>query len=194
MADFETAFSVTDQAEGRYDNDKDDRGGETYRGRARKFNPEWPGWRIIDSMKSRKDFPKCLDDNEELQRLVKESYKQIEWNGIQGDKISNQAIANEVYDNAVNMGVKKSVEYLQRTINLLNRNQRKDMYLDIKVDGSMGTKTLEALKVCIKKNTANMVLNVLNGYQVKHYLTLMERNPIDEKWIGWFKRVEIMWN
>jgi lysozyme family protein len=194
MADFETAFNVTDQAEGRYDNDKDDRGGETYRGRARKFNPEWPGWIIIDSMKARKDFPECLDANEELQRLVKESYRQIEWNGIQGDKISNQAIANEVYDNAVNMGVKRSVEYLQRTINILNRNQRKDMYLDIKVDGSMGAKTIEALKVCIKKNTANMVLNVLNGFQVKHYLTLMERNPIDEKWIGWFKRVEIMWN
>ncbi|MCZ7608905.1 MAG: hypothetical protein M5U17_01955 [Ignavibacterium sp.] len=194
MADFETAFNVADQAEGQYNNDRDDRGGETYRGRARRFNPEWSGWRIIDSMKARKDFPECLDANEELQRLVRESYRQIEWNGIQGDKISNQAIANEVYDNAVNMGVKKSVEYLQRTINILNRDQRKDMYLDIKVDGSMGTKTIEALKVCIKKNTANMVLNVLNGFQVKHYLTLMERNPINEKWIGWFKRVEIMWN
>lgn len=192
MADFETAFNITDQSEGKYDNDKDDRGGETYRGRARRFNPEWPGWRIIDSMKARKDFPKCLDTNEELQRLVKESYRQIEWNGIMGDKIPNQVIANEVYDNAVNMGVRKSIEYLQRTINILNRNQRD--YPDIKVDGAIGNQTLEALKVCIKKKTVSRVLNVINGFQVKHYLILMERNPQDEKWVGWFNRVEIMWN
>ena len=192
MADFDIAFNITDQSEGRYDNDPGDRGGETYRGRARKFNPEWAGWRIIDSMKSRKDFPKCLDTNAELQNLVKESYRSIEWNGIQGDKISNQVIANEVYDNAVNLGVKKSIEYLQRTINILNRNQKD--YPDIKVDGMIGNQTLEALKVCIKKKSITRVLNVINGFQVKHYLTLMERNPQDEKWIGWFNRVEIMWN
>lgn len=192
MADFETAFNVTDQAEGKYDNDPDDRGGETYRGRSRKFNPLWLGWRIIDAMKVRKDFPACLETNTELQRLVKESYKQIEWSGIQGDKITNQAIANEVYDNAVNMGVNKSVEYLQRTINILNRNQKD--YPDIKVDGIMGYKTLEALKVSIKKKGATRVLNVINGFQVKHYLILMERNPQNEKWVGWFNRVEIMWN
>jgi lysozyme family protein len=90
------------------------------------------------------------------------------------------------------MGVKKSVEYLQRTINILNRNQRD--YADIKVDGVIGNKTIEALQICIKRNTATKVLNVINGFQVKHYLTLMERNPTDEKWIGWFNRVEIMWN
>lgn len=192
MADFEVAFNITDVSEGRYDNDPDDRGGETYRGRARRFNPEWAGWKIIDSMKARKDFPKCLDANVELQNLVKDSYRQIEWNGIAGDKLPNQAIANEVYDNAVNMGVKKSIEYLQRTINTLNRNQRD--YPDIKVDGTIGNQTHEALKTCIKKKGIAMVLNVINGFQVKHYLTLMERNPTDEKWVGWFKRVEIMWN
>lgn len=194
MADFETAYYITNQIEGGYANDKDDKGGETYRGRSRKFYPEWPGWKIIDSMKTRKDFPGCLDTIPELQVLVKQSYKQIEWNGIMGDNITNQAIANEVYDNAVNMGVKKSIEYLQRTINILNRNQRSDMYPDIKVDGSMGAKTLEALKICIKKNTANRVLNVINGFQIKHYLTLMEREPVNEKYIGWFDRVEITWN
>jgi lysozyme family protein len=192
MADFETAFNVTDPSEGKYSNDPDDRGGESYRGRARRFNPELSLWEIIDSRKARKDFPKCLDTNIELQNLVKESYKKIEWTGIMGDKIPNQAIANEVYDNAVNMGVKKSVEYLQRTINILNRNQRD--YADIKVDGVIGNKTIEALQICIKRNTATKVLNVINGFQVKHYLTLMERNPTDEKWIGWFNRVEIMWN
>lgn len=194
MADFETAFYLTNQVEGGYSNDKDDRGGETYRGRARKSHPDLALWKIIDSMKAKNGFPACLDGSQELQQLVKESYKQIEWVGINGDKITNQAIANEVYDNAVNMGVGKSVEYLQRTINILNRNQRSDMYPDIKVDNSMGPKTIETLKTCVKKNGANRVLNVINGFQVKHYLTLMERNPTDEKWVGWFDRVEITWN
>lgn len=192
MAKFQTSYMITNQIEGGYANDKDDRGGETYRGRARNFHPHLPMWKIIDSMKSRKDFPKCLDTNEELQRLVEQSYKDIEWTGIKGEEISNQVIANEVYDNAVNMGVPKSAEYLQRTINVLNRNQR--LYPDIKVDQNIGEKTIEALNVCIKENGVKRVLNVINGFQVSHYLSLMEKNRTQEKYVGWFDRVEIVWN
>lgn len=192
MADFETSYYITNAIEGGYANDKDDKGGETYRGITRNFNSDWPGWKIIDSVKVRADFPKCLDSNEELQQLVKKAYKEKEWAGIKGDQIKNQAIANEVYDNAVNMGIATSIEYLQRTINILNRNQK--IYPDIKVDGKMGNKTLMALNVCIKSNGTNRVLNVINAYQVSHYLNLMEKNPVNEKYVGWFDRVEIMWN
>ncbi len=192
MADFETSYYITNAIEGGYANDKDDKGGETYRGIARNFNMDWPGWKIIDSMKGQTGFPKCLDSNEELQHLVKKSYKEKEWAGIKGDKIQSQAIANEVYDNAVNMGIPTSIEYLQRTINILNRNQK--IYPDIKVDGIMGDKTLEALNICIKSNGTNRVLNVINAYQVSHYLNVMEKNPVNEKYVGWFDRVEIMWN
>jgi len=196
MAKFSIAYYITNKNEGGYANDPDDRGGETYRGIARNFHPDWIGWADVDEAKKRTSSVKALnhllDNLSTLQKWVMAFYCQEFWNKINGDLIPDQVIANEVYDNAVNMGISKSVEYLQRTINILNRNQK--AYADIKVDGSIGPKTLEALKVCIKKNGAKRVLNVINGYQIKHYLELMEKNPTYEKYIGWFDRVDIVWN
>ena len=37
MAEFETAYYLTNKIEGGYANDQDDKGGETYRGIARNF-------------------------------------------------------------------------------------------------------------------------------------------------------------
>jgi lysozyme family protein len=48
MANFETAFKITDKLEGFYANHHFDNGGETYRGVARKHNKRWDGWIIID--------------------------------------------------------------------------------------------------------------------------------------------------
>ncbi len=204
MADFETAYYLTNKVEGGYVDDPDDRGGMTYRGIARKFHPDWDGWRVVDrywgslTMAQRKDtnkhMNKCLDKDEELQELVKLFYQEEFWNTIKGDVIPDQRIANEVYDNAVNMGVEQSGKYLQRTINILNRNQNPKYYKDIKVDGDIGTKTISALHLCVNLNGSKRVLNVINGFQIKHYLELMEKNPVNEKYIGWFDRVEIVWS
>ncbi|NJD23141.1 MAG: hypothetical protein FIA82_10815 [Melioribacter sp.] len=204
MADFEISYSLTNQLEGGYANDPDDKGGETYRGIARKFHPEWEGWKIVDEVKGQtrqrdggqvsnvESINDVLDENEELHEMIKKFYKEEFWNKIQGDSITNQSIANEVYDNAVNMGPDKSIEYLQRTINILNKNQLS--YNDIPVDKSMGIKTLIALSACIKALGVKRIVNVINGFQVKHYLELMEKNPTQEKYIGWFNRVEIVWS
>jgi len=35
------------------------------------------------------------------------------------------------------------------------------------------------------------LFNVLNGYQVKRYIELMEKDAFKEKYIGWFNRIEI---
>jgi lysozyme family protein len=51
MADFEIAYGETELREGGYVNDPVDRGGETHRGVARKFHPDWSGWKIIDQIK-----------------------------------------------------------------------------------------------------------------------------------------------
>ncbi len=196
MADFETAYYLTNKVEGGYVNDPDDKGGETYRGIARKFHPDWDGWIIFDKEKesSSSSLSSRLDGNPVLQAKIQKFYLNEYWNKVNGDLIPEQRIANEVYDNAVNMGYKQSSEYLQRTINILNRNQKEDFYKDIKVDGNIGPGTIEALKQCLKLNGAKRVLNVINGFQFKHYLELMEKNPVNEKYIGWFDRVEVIWN
>lgn len=196
MANFETSYMLTNLQEGGYVNDPDDRGGETYRGISRKFHPDWEGWKIIDEAKNKtkdiKELNKILDENEQLQLLIKNFYRVEFWNKIKGDELQYQSLANELYDNAVNMGVSKSIEYLQRTLNILNKNQLS--YNDIAVDSMMGIKTIVALSACIKAHGIKRVVNVLNGYQVKHYIELMEKNPSQEKYVGWFDRVEVVWS
>ena len=192
MAVFETSYSITNRREGGYVNDKDDKGGETYRGIARKKHPNWEGWKIIDVLKKDKTFPLILDEHELLQNHIKKFYYEEYWLMIKGDLIPDQEIATEVYDNAVNIGVSKSSKYLQRTINILNKNR--SSYNDIKVDGKIGPVSLLALNASIKSNGIKRIVNVINGYQVKHYIECMERNPVNEKYTGWFDRVEIIWN
>ena len=51
MADFKEAFELTLAHEGGYVKDPDDRGGETYKGIARRYNPGWSGWARIDKAK-----------------------------------------------------------------------------------------------------------------------------------------------
>ena len=52
MANFGDAFKKLSIKEGGYVNDKDDAGGETYKGISRRYNPTWQGWTMIDSYKS----------------------------------------------------------------------------------------------------------------------------------------------
>jgi len=80
MADFNDAYEKTILNEGGYKlhNVPDDRGGQTYAGIARRYHPNWPGWRYIDS----NDL-----DNPELTKQVRAFYKenlalsQIRWVG-----------------------------------------------------------------------------------------------------------------
>lgn len=196
MAIFNHAYNLTNKNEGGYVNDPEDKGGETYRGVARKKHPNWRGWHRVDEEKRKCSDPKVLttilDADKEIQKLVKKFYLEEFWYIINGDLFPDQRIANEVYDSAVNMGTVRSGSILQRTINSLNRNER--LYPDIQTDGVIGRRTIMALEDCIKHNGVKRIVNVLNGYQMKHYLELMEKNPTNEKYIGWFDRVEVVWN
>ncbi len=56
-----------------------DRGGETWSGIARTFNPKWPGWLIIDRLKSYPEFPKNLPKDAELVQLRADLYRTNYW-------------------------------------------------------------------------------------------------------------------
>lgn len=192
MTNFEICYMNTNQLEGGYANNKNDKGGETYRGIARNIWPNWPGWKIVDAAKAAQNFPESLDENEMLQQLIHSFYRVEFWNEINGDLITNIDVAKEVYDNAVNLGVGTSTKYLQRSLNVLNRNQIK--YDDVVVDGDIGKKTIVAIDQCIKVNGVKRLVNVINAFQVKHYLELMEKNPTQEEFVGWLNRVQISWS
>lgn len=113
MADFKVAFAKTIRFEGGYVNHKADKGGETYKGIARNFWPKWKGWGIIDgSVKN----DKVLGSIPALQKLVEDFYKVNFWDAINGDLIADQRAADNIFDFAVNSGVKRAITYAQLVV------------------------------------------------------------------------------
>lgn len=191
MSDFNAALAITLKNEGGYVNDATDAGGETYKGISRTYHPDWSGWAVIDAARGGAGFPKSLDNNAALGDAVAAFYKQQFWNQFMGDAISDQAIAQELFDTSVNMGVNRAVEFLQEGINLLNRNQQN--YPDIVVDGKFGRNTLNTLQTCLsQQNGAAYLLKLMNVLQGMHYIEYAQRKPSQEKYIrGWLSRVAI---
>lgn len=191
MADFEKAFDLVMKYEGGYSNDAYDVGGETYKGIARNYYPDWEGWEIIDKAKKDRAFPHNLKHINDLDSKVKIFYKTLYWNAFCGDQIPNQTIANELFDCAVNLGSHRAVKYLQIALNALNRNAT--LYNDLVEDGVYGPITHYTL---IKYSSVDdpiyivKIINILQGY---HYISYMKKSPIQERFArGWLKRVSIV--
>jgi len=194
MADFERAFEKTAAIEGGYVCDPEDAGGETYKGISRRFNPFWKGWVRIDEIKKtggkETELARNLDQDRGLQEEVLLFYKQAYWDKFWGDEIWVQEIAEELFDTAVNMGVRRAVGFLQKGLNLLNRNRKN--YADVCEDGLFGRNTLKALRAYLAMDDAANLLKVLNILQGMHYVEYMRKNPAQEKYArGWLKRVKL---
>lgn len=111
MANFDKEFDELILAEGGYVNDKDDAGGETYLGISRKNNPKWVGWKVIDDEKKKglKNITTRLKKDTALTNSAKFLYKQKYWDIMELDDIPSQKIAHEIFDTAVNCGVKSAI-------------------------------------------------------------------------------------
>ena len=195
MADFKTALALTDANEGGYMFDEDDPGGETYRGIARKKEPDWGGWPIIDDIKSNQDsslppLEQQLIDNSLLNESADQFYKRKYWDAIKLDECPDQDIANELYDTGVNQGVRRASKYLQRSLNLLNRMEHD--YPDVKIDGYVGSATIAVLKQALSKGYRWKVgiIKCLNGEQYMRYriITLLLKG-FEKYFHGWLTRI-----
>lgn len=191
MADFYKTYNKIIPFEGTYSYDPDDAGGETYKGISRINNPNWYGWRLIEHIKDthKNNWLSFVNKDSQLQDLVLTFYKQNYFDKFNGDNLP-QSIADEMFDISINCGISTAISFLQRTINLLNKNQK--YYNNISVDGLFGSLTLHALYLCLAHYKESFIINILNGYQIKHYIELMERNEKYEKYIGWFNRIKII--
>lgn len=194
VADFDIAYGETELREGGYVDDPVDRGGETHRGVARKFNPDWEGWALVDRLKREnpQNFKAVINENVELSLLAKELFRVRYWVPIRGDEIRDQHIANKVFDTGVNQGVARSVRYLQVGLNRLNRNEKD--YADIQVDGKFGDRTLATIGefLELEKGRPDYLLKLLNLMQAAHYLDVMNRDSTQERFArGWLNRVDL---
>jgi len=180
---FNKAYKITISHEGGYSNHPSDRGGETFNGISRVFHPEWKGWIKLDKT----DFKSMVDlDNE-----VKDFYKGKFWDILKLDeiskKISNSAI--ELFDISVNMGVRTAGKILQRSINILNREEH--TYDNLIVDGLIGNKTISMIDKYLSTDTEAYLLKLILLLKAKHYIDIVEANESQEVFIrGWLNRIK----
>lgn len=190
MADFNLAYKVTMENEGGYANNPQDRGGETYKGISRKHHPEWPGWVLIDRIKDENSNQNFIVNgitatNQILQGHVKVFYLEEFWKPLKLDFISSQEIATEMFDTGVNMGPGVAVSFLQRTLNVLNRNGKD--YPDLILDFRMGPQTIKTLENHRNPGLVLLLLNILQGAK---YISIAENDRSQEIFMrSWFSRV-----
>jgi len=169
--------------EGGYVNDPVDRGGETYRGIARKFWPQWMGWLIIDQQKNSLDFPKNLKHIDTLNEMVVGFYHKNFLLSINLDLIDSGDIVKEVFDSGVNCGSKTASMWLQEAYNLCNQNGQ--IGKDLVVDGKIGPTTAAAVN-SFPKQRMNILLGVLNLLQGERYLNICRKDKSQERFLhGW---------
>lgn len=186
MADFSIAFKFTLGHEGGYSMDPNDPGGETIYGVARKKNPAWEGWALVDNFKKDvNNFPKNALADSAVMSHVKQLYKKQYWDVHLLDTVNSQEIANEIFDTGINVGTGKAASFLLLALNLLNR-QQKD-YADVPEDGKIEAADIALLNA--HKRPQN-VLKTLNGLQFMHYYTITKSKPDFEIYFnGWLNRV-----
>lgn len=122
MANFKIAFDRTMKHEGGYANDSNDKGGETYMGVSRKAHPTSGIWKYIDELKAKGKTPYTINSelkkNSSVQNIVMLLYKQKYWDILELDKVKRQAVANEIFDDAVNRGVGNATKLAKSMLGL----------------------------------------------------------------------------
>lgn len=100
-------------------------------------------------------------------------------------------IAEELLDSGVNLGPQWPSTWLQRSLNLSNR-QGQD-FQDVGVDGGIGAKTIIALQALLQRRGVrigeDLVLKCLNGFQFSRYVQITESGgpdgPNETFFVGW---------
>jgi len=127
------------------------------------------------------------------QRVAFDIYSDQYWHKVEADQLLalSPAVCEEVVDTGVNMGTARAGEYLQRCLNVLNKQG--SLYRDLKIDGTIGPATISALRAYLNNRTENALVKALNCLQGAFYVELAERREKDERFVyGWFKnRVKI---
>ena len=142
-------------------------------------------WAHIDGHKQHPEFrrdPNSVINHDMLAPMVCSFYRKEFWNKIKGDDIPSQKIANYLYDIAVNKGVKDSSTYLQIGCGISNRGGRD--WPDIKPDGNIGNKTIDALTAWIDKRGEWPCLLLLGANILAHWQSQAIKHPSQEEFIN----------
>lgn len=178
MTPFEQAVARTLGIEGGYSDHPSDTGGATC-------------WGITAAVARTDGY---VGDMRALPKVrALDIYRRLYWDRVGLDWVAaaDPAVALECFDTGVNMGVTLAVVFLQRVLNVLNR-QGVD-YADLRADGIAGPATTAALRALILKRGAagrDAVLAYQNALQGSRYVELAEARQANEDFVfGWALRL-----
>jgi lysozyme family protein len=174
MANFEVAINKVLGFEGGYVNDPLDSGGKTKYG-ITEYTARMHGY----SGKMR-DLPLSK---------AKTIYCYSYWKPLRLDEVTNQKIAENLFDVRVNGG--RPVKWAQQTLNNMNvDSRRRKIFKDLVEDGIIGSKTIRELnKIDNGKFWELIFLEIFNYYRVGYYIDITNRNPNQKVFLhGWIKR------
>lgn len=171
---FLQAFTTLLEREGDYSDHPHDRGGKTRYGITEAVARHWgyPG--------AMSELPKSF-----AQQIYYEAY----WRPLRLDDVAalSYALAYELFDTGVNMGITTAAKFLQQALNALNRQGRD--YPDLVVDGLLGSKSLHALSEYLRRRGEvgeRVLLTALNCLQGAYYIELARLDPSQETFLfGW---------
>ncbi len=174
MADIKTLLDDLLAREGGYVYNPDDRGGPTNFGITQSV-ARAAGW-----TGAMRDLPRDL---------AIAIYHRRYWTEPRFDAVAAIAprVAAELFDTGVNMGPVTAIRFLQRSLNVLNR-QGSD-WPDVIVDRQIGPATLTALRRLMAVRGADgevVLLKALNALQGAQYIAIAEASPSNESFLyGW---------
>ncbi len=175
MALLSIALTTILQNEGKYSNDLDDLGKETYCGISRKNWPNWTGWTTIDILRKSSDFPAALDTSTLLQLDVQSFYKDNFWTF---DGITDQGVATKIFDMCVNMGTRAALGVVQRSLS-------GRWGFAVNQDCKYGALT----EAFIARAHPPDLLNELRAQSALHYFGIVGERPTQQKFLlGWMRR------
>lgn len=124
--------------------------------------------------------------------IAKEQY----WDIMRLDDVAalSLSIAQEMFDTGILCGQNKAVEFLQRSLNVMNKEQH--LFGDMKVDGLMGLVSIDSLRMFLlarRNDGERAMLKALNCLQGAYFFSITEaREANEEFFIGWItNRVEL---
>ncbi len=172
---FNTAMEKTFIWEGGESDHPDDSGGHTNFGIT---------WRTL----------KRWNDRTDVENLTKEEAKKIYnafyWVPLKCNKFKD-FIAYELFDAGVNCGMRTSSKFLQHALNFLNLNGK--LYPDLKVDGKIGDKTINAYKVLIKRGNmheAIFIYEAIKGERYHYYRSVIWfKKKLEIFFRSWLRRI-----
>lgn len=174
MNAFHRAWAKTGKAEGGYVDNPKDSGGATNHGITERVA------RAHGYMGDMRDLPR-----DRAIEIAKEQY----WDIMRLDDVAglSEPIAQEMFDSGFLCGHALTVSWLQRLLNVANRQARD--YPDLLADGLMGKISIATLRAYLLRRGRDgetVMHNALNGLQSAFLTELAERRDKDEEfWFGW---------